>query len=388
MSKPSVLVIDDDSDYLDLLKEALEDSFVVRSAENLTQAERQICDYGCVDIALVDENIGNEKGSEWIKQKVAQGDVATSFVLYSGLASEEAMLQGLECGADDFLSKPISLLTLKTKLEKLVTYQGKIQDFESELNSKDRVINISMAQASKYGSCMQLTSKVNQCFSIEEIRDEVFTYLYSMGLSGCLAFYPVKVPPVFYSSKNGLCSPVEIGVMELLKVKPRLFRFGTRTIFNHPMVSILILNLEEGTVDTDIYIDALASVIECIGARMEFISYKDSLVEVQEQIELAVNKTKQMLIQSKCHQQDVMNEIVQNVGMSFHVLDLNEEQENYLTDLVHSALKKHSKDDENFIEIGALLDGALESVARLKSMNVSSEHRKNIEETDEEDELF
>ena len=388
MSKPSVLVIDDDNDYLELLNEALEDSFVVRSAENLTQAERIINDYGSVDMALVDENIGEEKGSEWIKEKVAQGNVATSFVLYSGLASEEAMLQGLECGADDFLTKPISLLTLKTKLEKLVTYQGKIQDFESELHSKDRVINISMAQASKYGSCMQLTSKVNQCFTIEEIRDEVFKYLYSMGLSGCLAFYPVKHQAVFFSSKNGLCSPVEVGVMELLKVKPRLYRFGTRTIFNHPQVSILILNLEEGSIDTDIYIDALASVIECIGARMAFISYKDSLLDVQEQITLAVNKTKQMLAQSKYHQQEVMNEIVQNIGMSFHVLDMNEEQEDYLTELVHGALKKHSKDDVNFLEIGNLLDGALDSVDRLKSLNSDAENRKDQVEQEEEDELF
>ena len=64
MSKPSLLVIDDDNDYLELLNEALEDSFIVRSAENLTQAERVICDYGSVDLALVDENIGQEKGSE------------------------------------------------------------------------------------------------------------------------------------------------------------------------------------------------------------------------------------------------------------------------------------------------------------------------------------
>ncbi|NMP31385.1 response regulator transcription factor [Thalassotalea sp. M1531] len=384
--KKSVLIIDDDDQYLELLAESLEDKFNVSTATNLTQAQAQIDEHSKFDIALVDEHIGDELGSEWIKLCVEQERAATSFVLYSGLASEEAILKGLECGADDFLAKPISLLSLGQKLEKLSAYQDKIHDFESELTSKDRVINISMAQASKYGACMQLTSRLNQCFSFEEIRDEIFSFFYGMNLTGCIAFYPLQEKPLFFSSKNGFCSPVEIGVMELLKVKPRLYRFGTRTIFNHPLVSLLVLNLEEGAIDTDIYIDALASVIECIGARMAFITYKNSLVDVQEQIQLAVTKTKKMIEISKHHQQEVMNEIVQNMGMSFHVLDMNEEQESYLTNLVHTALKKHTQDDVNFLEVSQLLDDALGSVDRLKSLNQQQD--KVEDEIDDEDELF
>jgi len=243
-----------------------------------------------------------------------------------------------------------------------------------------------MAQASKYGSCMQLTSRLNQCFTLEKIRDEVFSYLYGMNLDGCIAFYPLNVPPLYYSSENGYCSPVQKGVMELLKVKPRLYRFGPRTIFNHSLVSILILNLEEGTVDTDIYIDALASVIECIGARMEFITYKNSLIEVQEQIQKAVGSTKKMIEISKQHQQEVMNEIVQNIGMSFHILDMTVEQEDYLTNLVHNALKKHTQDDINFLEVTQLLDNALASVDDLKSLN-TDQGDASIE-VEDEDELF
>ncbi|REL35323.1 response regulator [Thalassotalea euphylliae] len=384
-SKKTVLIIDDDSQYLELLAECLETVFTVEVADSLSLGEAKIEQHGKFDIALVDEYIGQEVGSEWIKKCVDSQRGAESFVLYSGLATEEAILKGLECGADDFLAKPISLITLSQKLEKLINYQDKIHDFESELMSKDRVINVSMAQASKYGACMQLTSRLNQCFSFEEIRDQVFSFFYSMNLHGCIAFYPLQEKPLFYSSKNGLCSPVEIGVMELLKVKPRLYRFGTRTIFNHPLVSILVLNLEEGAIDTDIYIDALASVIECIGARMAFITYKNSLVEVQEQIQQAVVKTKKMIEISKHHQQEVMNEIVQNMGMSFHVLDMSEDQETYLTDLVHKALKKHTQDDVNFLEVTQLLDQALGSVDSLKSLN---QQQTVVEDFDEDDELF
>jgi len=386
MSKPNVLIIDDDSGYLELLSEGLEDNFNVRCADNLSKAEDLLQKNIDFDIALVDENIGTEKGSSWIKFKKSQGISVKSFVLYSGLATEEAILKGLACGADDFLAKPISLLALNTKLEKLIKYQEKILDFEQEIKSKDNVINVSMAQASKYGSCMQLTSKLNSCNNFEEIRDDVFNYLYSMNLEGCIAFYPIADTPLLFSSKNGFCSPVETKVMKLLKIKPRLFRFGSRTIFNHSLVSVLILNLTEKSIDTDIYIDALASVIECVGARIEFITYKNSLIKVQEQIQNAVETTQKMVEISKHHQQEVMNEIVQKIGLSFHVLDLNEEQEEYLMKLVHDALKKHSQDDINFLEVSSLLNLTLQSVDKLKCFNIRPNIKSEI--VVQEDELF
>jgi len=99
-----------------------------------------------------------------------------------------------------------------------------------------------------------------------------------------------------------------------------------------------------------------------------------------------VVKTKKMLEISKHHQQEVMNEIVQNIGMSFHVLDLNEEQENYLTNLVHTALIKHTQDDINFMEIVGLLD---QSLAEVTQLNALEQNFESIEEENfDEDELF
>ncbi len=388
MTKHNLLIIDDNIEYLKLLAESLGDSFNVKCANNLIVAQGLLQENIHFDIALVDECIGDEKGSDWIQKQHNNANSPTSFVLYSGMASEEAILKGLECGADEFLAKPFSLLALNSKLYKLINYQNKIHHFEDEIKSKNNVINVSMAQASKYGSCMQLTSKLNHCFTHAQIRDELFSYFHSMGLHGCIAFYPINDAPIFFSAQKGICSPVEIEVMELLKVKSRLYRFGSRTIFNHTLASLFILNLEEGTVDTDIYIDALASVIECIGARMEFITYKNSLVNVQEQIKQAVSATKKMVEISKHHQQEVMSEIVQKMGTSFHILDMTQEQEDFLTDLVHGALKKHSQDDINFLEVTQLLDQALHSVDLLQQLNSENDQSDNSYDIDEEDELF
>jgi hypothetical protein len=109
-------------------------------------------------------------------------------------------------------------------------------------------------------------------------------------------------------------------------------------------------------------------------------------VQVQSKIQQAVSTTKNMIAISKHHQQEVMNEIVTNIGMSFHVLEMSDEQEQYLTNLVHGALKKHSQDDINFLEVTDLLDGALASVDELEVLNQQQE--EEIVDFDDEDELF
>jgi hypothetical protein len=54
--------------------------------------------------------------------------------------------------------------------------------------------------------------------------------------------------------------------------------------------------------------------------------------------------------------------------------------------LVHGALKKHSQDDINFLEVTDLLDGALASVDELEVLNQQQE--EEIVDFDDEDELF
>ena len=93
--KKSVLIIDDDSQYLELLTECLETMFNVQVANSLTLANEKIEQTGKFDIALVDEYIGDEIGSDWIKQCVDQQVGAKSFVLYSGFGNRRSYFKGI-----------------------------------------------------------------------------------------------------------------------------------------------------------------------------------------------------------------------------------------------------------------------------------------------------
>jgi hypothetical protein len=66
---------------------------------------------------------------------------------------------------------------------------------------------------------------------------------------------------------------------------------------------------------------------------------------------------------------------------------MNDQQEEYLTNLVHNALKKHSQDDINFLEVGELLDTSLKSMDDLSALNEENIQDENPFD-DEDDELF
>jgi len=143
MIKHNLLIIDDDIAYLNLLAESLKETFDISCARNLSVAEDLLRENIQFDIALVDEHIGHEKGFIWIKEQQSNNNSSISFIFYSGMAPEEALLKGLECGVDDFIAKLFSLLTLNSKLNKLIVYQDKINNFKGEIKSK---IMLSMFQ--------------------------------------------------------------------------------------------------------------------------------------------------------------------------------------------------------------------------------------------------
>ena len=56
--KPSILVIDDDEDYLDILKMGLSNEFKIQTIRDLQQLEQELGGL-CPDLILLDKNLGN-----------------------------------------------------------------------------------------------------------------------------------------------------------------------------------------------------------------------------------------------------------------------------------------------------------------------------------------
>ena len=116
-----ILVVDDVPANVKLLEvRLLAEYFEVLTATNGTDAI-ETCENGKVDVVLLDVMMPGMDGFEVCRR--LKSDPATSHipvVMVTALDQVSDRVRGLECGADDFLTKPVNDLQLMTRVKSLV----------------------------------------------------------------------------------------------------------------------------------------------------------------------------------------------------------------------------------------------------------------------------
>src|SRR5437763_827760 len=134
---PRILVIDDNPDIMELMRELLASrGYEVVAVSNASAAENEVRRTP-PDLILSDVIMPGKSGYELCRQ--LKEDPATRlipFVLITGLSDREDKLQGIECGADDFLNKPIFAEELFARVKSLL----KLKEFTDELESAETVL--------------------------------------------------------------------------------------------------------------------------------------------------------------------------------------------------------------------------------------------------------
>lgn len=119
----TVLVVDDDAMTRVLLQTLLEkeEDYVVFFAENGTQA-LELAAQNRPDVVLLDIVMPGIDGFDVCRQLRATPELRhIPIVLLTGLDGREFRLRGLEAGADEFLSKPVDLVELRTRLRTITS---------------------------------------------------------------------------------------------------------------------------------------------------------------------------------------------------------------------------------------------------------------------------
>jgi len=121
MSAPHILVVDDEPDIRDLVKEILDDEgFEVATAEH-AQAARDARRARKPDLILLDIWMPDTDGITLLREWSSGEELATPVVMMSGHGTVETAVEATRLGAYDFLEKPLSmaklLLTVRHGLE-------------------------------------------------------------------------------------------------------------------------------------------------------------------------------------------------------------------------------------------------------------------------------
>lgn len=122
MNQTLILVVDDEPDILESVREILEDeSYSVATAGNASQARKYIQENN-PDLILLDIWMPDTDGISLLKYWLEKKRIECPVIMMSGHGTVETAVEATRLGAYDFLEKPLSLakllLTVERALEK------------------------------------------------------------------------------------------------------------------------------------------------------------------------------------------------------------------------------------------------------------------------------
>ncbi len=150
--KYRILIVDDHEDNIELLRARLEArGYIVDGANDGQQALDRV-DKVHPDLILLDVMMPKMDGMEVVrrlKAKIASNELPfIPVIMQTALDSTENKVEGLDAGADDYITKPINFAELEARVNSLLrikALQSSLSDREkelSELNDKLRQISL------------------------------------------------------------------------------------------------------------------------------------------------------------------------------------------------------------------------------------------------------
>lgn len=139
----TILIIEDDP-YICLgLKEALQNNnTIIKTAYNLQEAR---LNYGMdIDLIILDIHLPDGLGTEFINEIRLQSN--TPILCLSAINEEETIVEALNNGADDYVTKPFSINVLTSRIKSILRrnhFNDQLYSYENiSINDKSRIVKI------------------------------------------------------------------------------------------------------------------------------------------------------------------------------------------------------------------------------------------------------
>ena len=147
--KYKILVVDDHEDNIELLRARLEARGYVVFGANDGQAALDQVERVCPDLILLDVMMPKMDGMEVVRRLKSNRNLPfIPVIMQTALDSTENKVEGLDAGADDYITKPINFAELEARVNSLLRIKALQSDLAarerelSELNDKLREISL------------------------------------------------------------------------------------------------------------------------------------------------------------------------------------------------------------------------------------------------------
>ncbi len=151
-----ILIIEDDENILSFLKRGFEEEgYIIDSSTDGEEGE-YLATTNKYDLIILDWMLPNKSGIE-ILQSLREQNITTLIIMLTAKDEIDEKVQGLSCGADDYMSKPFSFKELLARA--IALYRRSISSSTNRLQIKDVVIDIDAKIVKKDDQEITMTQK-------------------------------------------------------------------------------------------------------------------------------------------------------------------------------------------------------------------------------------
>ena len=143
--KPKILIVDDEPDQVELLCSQLEDDYFPIPAYGGKEG-LELVKSSKPDLILLDLMLPGVNGFEVCRR--IKSDPDSTFIpviIISGFFEKSNKIKAVECGADDFINKPIDRFELKTRIRSLIRIKRNYEALQESENRYKQFFNNSPA---------------------------------------------------------------------------------------------------------------------------------------------------------------------------------------------------------------------------------------------------
>ena len=160
MSNHHILVIDDDERLRLLLRRFLEESGLRVTDAGSALDARKFLDVIAFDLLVVDIMMPGETGLELLADIRQNNNVPALFL--TAMSDTEHRIEGLEAGADDYMSKPFEPRELVLRIKRILARQERLTTIGSTLSFGPFLFNPETGILNRTGSRIHITTAEQQ----------------------------------------------------------------------------------------------------------------------------------------------------------------------------------------------------------------------------------
>ena len=175
--KPAILFVEDSSDVRNYVNDLLKPDYRVLLAENAEEGI-ELALKNIPDLIISDLMMPGMDGNEFCNK--IKSDWQTShipFILLTAKATQESKIEGLETGADDYLTKPFNFEELSIRVKNLIEQRKRLREkFSKEINVKAESVASNVVDKEFVQKIIDIIEKNlgNENFSSETLAELLF----------------------------------------------------------------------------------------------------------------------------------------------------------------------------------------------------------------------